>query len=182
MSAPFALSRIHHVAYRCKDAKETVEFYEKVLGMTFTSAFSEDHVPSTGAYDPYMHVFMDCGGGNVLAFFELPEQSEMDRDRNTPEWVQHLAFEVPDMESLLAAKAHIESFGIEVIGPTFHGIFKSIYFFDPNGHRIELACNIGTDDQYAELRRVAPLMLDEWSQTKKAPRHADWLHQDPDKK
>lgn len=33
--------------------------------------------------------------------------------------------------------------------------------------------------QYAELEKVAPLMLEEWSQTKKAPRHADWLHIDP---
>jgi glyoxylase I family protein len=176
MSAPFNLERIHHVAYRCRDAKETVEFYERVLGMRYTNAFSEDHVPSTGAYDPYMHVFLDCGGGNVLAFFELPNQPEMSRDLQTPEWVQHLAFEVADMDTLIKAKAHIEGQGIDVLGPTHHGIFKSIYFFDPNGHRLELATNIGTAEQYAELERVAPLMLQEWSETKKAPRHADWLH------
>ncbi len=180
MNAPFSLSKIHHVAYRCRDAKQTVEFYNRVLGMEYLSAFSEDHVPSTGEYDPYMHIFLDAGGGNVIAFFELPNQPEMGRDANTPAWVQHIAFEVPDMESLTAAKAHIEAQGISVIGPTFHGIFRSIYFFDPNGHRLELACNIGTPDQHAELKRVAPLMLDEWSETKKAPRHADWLHVDPD--
>ena len=104
----------------------------------------------------------------------------MGRDPNTPAWVQHLAFEVPDLYSLLAAKRHIEAQGIEVVGPTFHGIFKSIYFFDPNGHRLELACNIGRPEQYAELQRVAPMMLEEWSRTKRAPRHAAWLHQDPD--
>jgi len=180
MNAPFSLSKIHHVAYRCRDAKQTVEFYNRVLGMEYLSAFSEDHVPSTGEYDPYMHIFLDAGGGNVIAFFELPNQPEMGRDANTPAWVQHIAFEVPDMEALTAAKAHIEAQGISVIGPTFHGIFRSIYFFDPSGHRLELACNIGTPDQHAELKRVAPLMLDEWSETKKAPRHADWLHVDPD--
>lgn len=180
MNAPFSLSKIHHVAYRCRDAKQTVEFYNRVLGMEYLSAFSEDHVPSTGEYDPYMHIFLDAGGGNVIAFFELPNQPDMGRDANTPAWVQHIAFEVPDMEALTAAKAHIEAQGISVIGPTFHGIFRSIYFFDPNGHRLELACNIGTPDQHAELKRVAPLMLDEWSETKKAPRHADWLHVDPD--
>lgn len=180
MTVPFSLSRIHHVAYRCRDAKETVQWYEGVLGMRYKTAFAEDHVPSTGEFDPYMHVFLDCGGGNVLAFFELPNQPEMGRDENTPEWVQHLAFEVPDFDALVAAKAHIESLGISVLGPTFHGIFKSIYFFDPNGHRVELACNIGTAEQYEELERVAPLMLDEWAQTKKAPRHADWLHKDPE--
>jgi catechol 2,3-dioxygenase-like lactoylglutathione lyase family enzyme len=99
MTAP-RLSRIHHVAYRCHDAKATVEWYERVLGMTYTTAFAEDHVPSTGAYDPYMHVFLDCGGGNVVAFFELPEQPAMGRDPHTPTWVQHLAFEVEDEAAL----------------------------------------------------------------------------------
>jgi len=181
MTAPVKLSRIHHVAYRCKDAKATADWYAQVLGMEFTTAFAEDHVPSTGEYDPYMHIFLDCGGGNVIAFFELPNQPEMGKDPNTPAWVQHIAFEVADMDALLAAKAHIAGQGIDVIGPTFHGIFRSIYFFDPNGHRLELACNIGTAQQHAELKRVAPLMLQEWSETKKAPRHADWLHVDPDK-
>jgi catechol 2,3-dioxygenase-like lactoylglutathione lyase family enzyme len=174
---PFRTTRIHHVAYRCRDAKETVDWYGRVLGMEYLSAFSEDKVPSTGEHDPYMHVFLDAGAGNVLAFFELPERPAMGRDANTPEWVQHIAFEVADEEALMAAKAHIEAQGIEVIGPTHHGIFRSIYFFDPNGHRIELAANIGTPEQLAELKRVAMPMLEEWSVTKKAPRHAAWLHQ-----
>jgi len=104
----------------------------------------------------------------------------MDRDPNTPAWVQHLAFEVEDEASLLAAKAHIEAHGIAVLGPTYHGIFKSIYFFDPNGHRLELACNIGTPQQLAELARLAPVMLEEWSRTRRAPRQAAWLHQSPE--
>lgn len=179
MSSAPNLRRIHHVAYRCRDAKQTVEWYERVLGMTYTTAFAEDHVPSTGEYDPYMHVFLDCGGGNVLAFFELPEQPDMARDPNTPAWVQHIAFEIESETALQAAKAHIEAMGVEVLGPTWHGIFKSIYFFDPNGHRLELAANIGTPEQHAELKELAPRMLDEWSRTKRAPRHAAWLHQEP---
>ena len=174
-----ALHGVHHVAYRCKDAAETVAFYRDVLGMDFQLAIAEDNVPSTGEPDPYMHVFLDAGGGNVLAFFELPNQPEMGRDANTPAWVQHLAFEVADMDALLAAKAHLEREGVEVLGPTYHGIFRSIYFFDPNGHRLELACNIGTPDQYAELRALAPVMLNEWAATNRAPRHAAWLHEDP---
>lgn len=172
-----ALKRIHHVAYRCKNAKETVAFYQTVLNMDFQLAIAEDNVPSTGEPDPYMHVFLDAGMGNVLAFFELPTQPAMGRDEQTPAWVQHIAFEVADLEALMQAKAHIEGLGIDVLGPTHHGIFKSIYFFDPNGHRLELAANIGTPEQMDELHRVAPAMLDEWAQTKKAPRHAAWLHE-----
>ncbi|HIG23282.1 VOC family protein [Henriciella sp.] len=171
------LGGVHHVAYRCKDAKETVEFYNKLLGMDFQLAIAEDKVPSTGAPDPYMHVFLDAGNGNVLAFFELPTKPDMDRDRNTPEWVQHIAFKVETMDDLMNAKARAEEMGLDVVGPTHHGIFKSIYFFDPNGHRLELACDIGTPDQMAQLKSVAQDMLDEWSQTKKAPRHAAWLHE-----
>jgi catechol 2,3-dioxygenase-like lactoylglutathione lyase family enzyme len=176
MDAP-NLQGVHHVAYRCKDAKETVEFYRDVLGMDFQLAIAEDHVPSTGAYDPYMHIFLDAGNGNVLAFFELPEQPDMGRDENTPQWVQHIAFKVATMDDLHAARARAEEHGLDVIGPTNHGIFRSIYFFDPNGHRLELACNTGTPEQMAELKRVAPEMLEEWSRTKKAPRHAAWLHE-----
>jgi catechol 2,3-dioxygenase-like lactoylglutathione lyase family enzyme len=170
------IKRIHHVAYRCRDARETVEFYRDVLGMDFTMAFSEDRVPSTKEPDPYMHVFLDAGMGNVLAFFELPTRAPMGRDENTPAWVQHIAFEVETLEALLDAKARAEQHGLEVIGPTDHGLFKSIYFFDPNGHRLELAVNTGTEEQLRMAREVAPAMLEEWSRTKKAPRHAAWLH------
>ena len=167
----------HHVAYRCKDAKETVEFYSQHLGMDFQLAIAEDHVPSTGAYDPYMHIFLDAGNNNVLAFFELPEQPDMDRDHNTPEWVQHIALRLESLDKLLEAKASLEAAGMDVLGPTHHGIFKSIYFFDPNGHRLELVADIATPEQMLSLREVAPEMLKEWSETKKAPRHAAWLHE-----
>jgi catechol 2,3-dioxygenase-like lactoylglutathione lyase family enzyme len=171
------VKRIHHAAYRCKDAKETVEFYARILNMDFMLAFAEDRVPSTKAPDPYMHVFLDAGMGNVLAFFELPTQPEMDRDQNTPQWVQHMAFEVDDYDALTAAKKHIESEGVDVLGPINHGIFQSIYFHDPSGHRLELVANTNTPEQLDELRRVAPDMLEEWSRTKKAPKHAAWLHE-----
>ncbi|WP_226634352.1 VOC family protein [Novosphingobium profundi] len=173
-----SLGGIHHVAYRCRDAKETVDFYRDVLGMDFQLAIAEDKVPSTGAPDPYMHVFLDCGGGNVLAFFELPNSPAMDRDRATPEWVQHIAFKVDSEDDLLAAKARLEARGLDVVGPVHHGVFKSIYFFDPNGHRLELAWQFGTSDQMGRLKAVADDMLEEWSRTRRAPRHAAWLHEE----
>ena len=170
------LKKIHHVAYRCIDAKQTVQWYQEHLGMDFVLAIAENNVPSTGAPDPYMHVFLDAGAGNVLAFFELPNAAPMGRDANTPKWVQHIAFEVEGEAQLQDTKARLEAKGIEVIGPTNHTIFKSIYFFDPNGHRLELATNTATPDMADRLNQVKWDMLEEWSQTRRAPRHADWLH------
>jgi lactoylglutathione lyase len=170
------IRKIHHVAYRCIDAKQTVEWYGKHLGMKFVLAIAEDEVPSTKEPDPYMHIFLDAGQGNILAFFELPNQPSMDRDRNTPAWVQHLAMEVDSVDTLLATKTRLESEGIKVLGPTDHTIFKSIYFFDPNGHRLELAANTGTTDMMKKLDDVKWEMIEEWSRTKRAPKHAAWMH------
>jgi lactoylglutathione lyase len=170
------LQRIHHVAYRCRDAKQTVEWYRRHLGMDFVLAIAENNVPSTGAPDPYMHVFLDAGQGNVLAFFELPGSPPMGRDANTPDWVQHIAFKVGSLDELLATKARLEAAGIEVVGPTEHTIFKSIYFFDPNGHRLELAVDTATPEMNAKLDAVKWEMLEEWSRTKRAPTHAAWMH------
>ena len=170
------IKRIHHVAYRCNDARETVEFYQRVLGMDSQLAIAEDQVPSTKEPDPYMHVFMDAGNGNVLAFFEVPNSPPMQKDPNTPEWVQHIAFEVENMDDLLAAKSRLEAEGLDVLGPVDHTIFKSIYFFDPNGHRLELTTNTAKSGMLEELHKVAPEMIAEWNQTKKAPKHAAWLH------
>lgn len=170
------IEKIHHVAYRCKDAKETVEWYEKHLGMKFVLAIAENEVPSTKAPDPYMHIFMDAGNGNILAFFELPGQKPMGRDENTPNWVQHLALKVDSMDTLLATKAKLEAAGIEVIGPTNHTIFKSIYFFDPNGHRLELAADCASPEMMKKLDDVKWEMLEEWNKTKRAPKHAAWMH------
>lgn len=170
------IRRIHHVAYRCNDARETVDFYRDVLGMEFTVAFAEDRVPSTGEPDPYMHVFLDAGGGNVLAFFELPTRPPMGRDPNTPQWVQHIAFEVADLDALVSARTRLLERGIDVVGPTDHGLFRSIYFFDPNGHRLELTCNTASPEALTKARANAEPMLTEWSRTKRAPKHNAWLH------
>lgn len=170
------IQQIHHVAYRCRNAKETVQWYGQHLNMGFILAIAEDHVPSTHEPDPYMHVFLDAGQGNVLAFFELPNAEPMSRDPNTPTWVQHIAFQVADEAALLAAKSRLEAGGVEVLGVTDHTLFKSIYFFDPNGHRIELAAPSATPEMLARLDAVKWEMLDEWDRTKRAPRHAAWMH------
>ena len=172
------VQKIHHVAYRCHDAKETVQWYGEHLNMDFVLAIAEDQVPSTKEPDPYMHVFLDAGNGNVLAFFELPTKPTMGKDPNTPEWVQHIAFEVADRETLLGFREKLEAAGIEVLGVTDHSLFHSIYFFDPNGHRIELACP--DPDEADKLRRLDEVkweMLEEWSKTKRAPKHAAWMHE-----
>lgn len=171
------IDRIHHVAYRCHNAKQTVQWYVEHLDMRFMLAISENRVPSTKAPDPYMHVFLDAGQGNVLAFFELSNSPTMGRDPNTPDWVQHIAFKVPNVAVLAQTQLRLERAGIQVLGIIDHTLFKSIYFFDPNGHRLELAADVSTPEMLERLDAVKWQMLEHWDQTKQAPVHAAWMHE-----
>jgi catechol-2,3-dioxygenase len=81
--------------------------------------------------------------------------------------VQHLAFKVADEAALLSAKAHIEAQGIDVLGPTWHGLFKSIYFFDLNGHRLELPA---TSAPASRWKRPARLPWRCWRNGRRPPR------------
>ena len=117
------IKKIHHVAYRCINAKQTVEWYRKYLNMDFVLAIAENQVPSTKAPDPYMHIFLDAGGGNILAFFEIPTYPSMGKDPNTPDWVQHLAFEIESLEEQNEVKAKLES---TVDGNNINGLEKAL--------------------------------------------------------
>lgn len=171
------IQQIHHVAYRCKDALETARFYQEMLNMELLVCIAEDKVPSTKEPNPYMHIFLDAGNGNILAFFELTGQKPMDRDQNTPIWVQHIALQVQDRQALLDAMAELKAKGVDVLGVTDHSIIESIYFFDPNGHRVELTTVTGTQEQMKTLKNISKEMLEEWSRTKTPPKQAAWLHQ-----
>ena len=170
------VQKLHHVVYRCNDAKETAAFYTDILELEYAMAVSEDHVPSTGEQTPYFHLFFEMKDGSSVAFFELPASPPMQKDPNTPDWVQHLALEVESEEELFRMKKKIEDAGVDIIGPTDHGFCTSIYFFDPNGHRLELTHQKGTPEMMAELRRTARPMLEKWDQSKDVQRDAAWIH------
>jgi catechol 2,3-dioxygenase-like lactoylglutathione lyase family enzyme len=143
---------LHHYAYRCRDAEETRAFYEDLLGLPLAHLIRLDHVPSTGEYCPYVHIFFEMQDGSFIAFFDLGDNERAEPSANTPAWVNHLALEVPDRGELLRAKARLEAAGVEVLGVTDHHIIESIYFFDPNGVRLELTVRAIED---AELRRLS---------------------------
>ncbi len=161
------LQRLHHVAYRCLDAAETVDFYTNVIGLKFAHAISQDRVPSTQEFSPHLHIFFELGDGSYLAFFELAKAPPPEGDPNTPDWVQHLALEVANEAALIEGKRRLTERGIEVVGPTDHRFCKSIYFFDPSGHRMEMTARTekaGDRDRFAQ---AAPVILAEWEARKK---------------
>jgi catechol 2,3-dioxygenase-like lactoylglutathione lyase family enzyme len=158
--------KLHHAAFRCKDAAATVQFYTDVLGLKFSHAMGEDHVPSTGLYSPHIHIFFEMEDGSSIAFFECPKDPGDIKDMGSPDWIQHFAFEVENVATLHEAKERLLAKGLKVVGPTNHDDFiLSIYFFDPSGHRLELTARTAGRERLAQFEAEASSVLAVWEQT-----------------
>ena len=161
---------LHHFAYRCRDAEETRRFYEDLLGLPLAHIIQADEVPSTGEHCPYVHIFFEMGDGSFIAFFDLGDDLASDPSPNTPSWVNHLALSVDSVEAVHQAKQRLEAAGVEVVGVTDHGFINSIYFFDPNGIRLELTAQIDETRHDATAVQKARATLDAWTARKQALR------------
>ncbi len=157
---------LHHWAIRCRDAEETRHFYEDILGLPLTHVIRADNVPSTGQYCPYVHIFFKMGDGSCLAFFDLGDDLAPDPSPNTPPWVNHIALRMNSVAEVEAAKARLEANGVAVLGVTDHHFIMSIYFFDPNGYRLELTHEIGPAAYVAKAAKEAHGVLGAWVEQK----------------
>jgi glyoxylase I family protein len=136
-------------------------------------------VPSTGEYCPYTHIFFRMSDGSCIAFFDLGDDVACEPSPNTPSWVNHVAFRVDSVAALEQVKARLEANAVEVVGVTDHHIFKSIYFFDPNGIRIELSAQLASEMQMLEESKTAHVRLAEWTRRKDEWRKARAAGQGP---
>jgi glyoxylase I family protein len=166
LPAPAPIQQLHHYAYRAKDAEETRHFYEDILGLPLYHIIQSDHVPSTGEYCPYTHIFFRLQDGSFIAFFDLGDDQGADPSANTPAWVNHIAFRVSQVSDLEDTMARLKAHGVDVIGVTDHHIFKSIYFFDPNGIRLELTAQLADEFQMMQESTTAHARLQEWNSRK----------------
>lgn len=163
-----ALKGLYHFAYPCRDAEETRHFYEDVLGLPLVNCMTSDRVPSTGEETPYAHFFFELGDGSYIAFFDLPNYEMPAPSPNTPAWVQHFAIETDSTDNVRAMHERLKAEGVEVLGPVNHGFVYSIYFFDPNGLRLEIAARTEEPGFLEEARGDAPGQLSAWSEKKAA--------------
>lgn len=177
-SAPVPVRGLHHFAWRCRDGEETRGFYEDLLGLPLVHVIKSDHVPSTGEFCPYVHIFFRMSDGSFIAFFDLGDDVKAEPSPNTPAWVNHIALRVDSTDDLHAAKARLEAAGVEVLGVTDHHIIESIYFFDPNGIRVELTTPTVSAAEMDGHAQHAHADLAEWDVRKAALRAArkDAIH------
>ena len=95
------LQQMHHIAYRCRDAGETADFYEKMLDLPLAHVIVQDRVPSTQQYDPHCHLFFELADHSYLAFFDVATETEVAQETN-PDWAQHIAMELSSEAELIS--------------------------------------------------------------------------------
>jgi len=132
---------LHHFAWKCANVEETIAFYEGILGLPYVHKIENDHVPSTGEYAPYKHIFFELRDKSHIAFFDVGDGKGTTTDCD--DWIVHFAFEVNNTEDVEAWYTKLTDNGVDVIGPTNHDNWiYSIYFFDPNGLRLEITTRV----------------------------------------
>jgi catechol-2,3-dioxygenase len=89
--------------------------------------------------------------------------------------VNHIALRVDSVGAVEAAKRRLEAAGVSVLGVTDHHFIKSIYFFDPNGIRLELTAYTGPDAYVASKERSAHEECAAWTREKAERRRAGTL-------
>jgi catechol 2,3-dioxygenase len=138
---------IGHVHLKVSDLDRSEAFYRDALGLEVTERVG-------GSF-----IFMSFGE----AHHHLALQGHADLPPADPEalGLYHFAVEVPGEEELAAAVDRIRSAGIE-FAAVDHGISKSVYFSDPDGHGVEIYCDTRELRHRPEWEGIAaPLDVDE---------------------
>jgi catechol 2,3-dioxygenase-like lactoylglutathione lyase family enzyme len=168
-SAPGKPMMLNHVAYITHDTSATVAFYTHMLGMELVAAVMDDQIPSTGDPVPYFHSFFKMQDGSTIAFFEAPElPPPAAKTHAAYDIFQHIALEVESRETVDAWYTWLVSQGNSVVGPVDHKIIYSIYFYDPNGIRLELTTPL--DPTWNDQGAGAHERLAEWERVKATAR------------
>jgi catechol 2,3-dioxygenase-like lactoylglutathione lyase family enzyme len=143
---------VHHITFVGSNREATIEFYQDFLGMPLVFEQPNLDVPEEN------HLYFDAGDGRLITFFVRPTR----RDDPTPHPqdignLHHLAFTVSKATYNQIAQ-RLKERGIWNTGPIDRGFMDSIYFRDPNGQLLEMACYKFAPPEgytYADVLRLA---------------------------
>jgi catechol 2,3-dioxygenase-like lactoylglutathione lyase family enzyme len=145
----------HHVAFATKDPAATHAFYTDAMGFRLVKVVVN---PTPSGSGWARHFFYDTGDDEMIAFWDLHDTeigddypTAISKGMGLPEWVNHLAFDAPDLTALAAHRERWRACGIAV-AEVDHGFCTSIYATDPNGIMVEFCCTTRpfTDEEKAE--------------------------------
>ena len=125
---------VHHITFVGSNREATIDFYQGVLGMPLVFEQPNLDVPEEN------HLYFDAGDGRLITFFVRP--SRVNDPAPNPQNIgnlHHVAFTVSHATYTQVVQRLAER-GISNTGPIDRGFMDSIYFRDPNGQLLEMAC------------------------------------------
>jgi catechol 2,3-dioxygenase-like lactoylglutathione lyase family enzyme len=125
---------VHHITFVGSNREATIDFYQNVLGMPLIFEQPNLDVPEEN------HLYFDAGDGRLITFFVRP--TRVNDDTPNPQEIgnlHHLAFTVSRATYTQVAQ-RLNDRGIWNTGNIDRGFMDSIYFRDPNGQLLEMAC------------------------------------------
>tara|TARA_Y100000031_G_scaffold138053_1_gene163652 strand:- start:51 stop:593 length:543 start_codon:yes stop_codon:yes gene_type:complete len=159
MSKARLVSGFHHFALEVSDMEKSIAFYRELFGFKLF----ERHPPGEIVAIPVELAFLRVGDNHHdLVLSHNPKKKYRKRtpedDAEGPAYIHHFAFGCPDREAWLEVMEMVKARGIEIIrGPVVHSKYQpggegswgeneSFYILDPDGHRLELFCDMATID------------------------------------
>lgn len=125
---------VHHITLTGADRQTSIDFWEGVLGMPFI--FDQPNLDDENEG----HLYFDPGDGRLITIFTNENRSPVyNRTPADTGCVHHVAFEV-DAAMQEQVIERLEARGIGHSGVKDRGFMHSVYFKDPLGMLIELAC------------------------------------------
>jgi len=125
---------VHHITFVGSNRETTIDFYQGVLGMPLVMEQPNLDVPDE------THLYFDAGDGRLITFFVRP--TRVNDPTPNPEGIgnlHHLAFTVSRATYSQVAQ-RLNKRSIWNTGNIDRGFMDSIYFRDPNGQLLEMAC------------------------------------------
>ena len=127
----FKVKRVGHVVLRVKDVARSRRFFEEVMGVPVVAQNERGMVFFSTDVEENHHMIAIMPGKEGAAM-PTPDQIGM----------QHVSFELGSFAELQEAYQRLKSKNVPLDHTTFHGVTKSVYFYDPDGNRFEFYCNV----------------------------------------
>ena len=124
---------VHHITLNGADRQTSIDFWEGVLGMPFVFEQPNLDAPEIS------HLYFDPGDGRLITVFCAEDRTPAGDVPDQVGSTHHIAFQV-SLATYNQVAERLTARGIANTGNVDRGFMWSIYFRDPLGHRIELAC------------------------------------------
>ena len=139
----------HHLALACKDMEAIHNFYEDVMGFELVKV-EIGPVKEGGWAKHYFYRMED--DSKFIAFWEMHDvpggdtvETNLSRAAGVPDQINHIAFDVADMDELMQRKQRWLDAGLGVM-EVDHNWCYSIYTKDPNDNLVEFCVTTGNFD------------------------------------